>query len=120
MIASERASLILKTSMIRAAVEAVNRTDVTQCRNRSEAKKKRDEMADQVMPLLRLRIDHGQPLPEVVLDPTPTETRKRGAPSSEPEDQGMVGEVLGQVLMHLKPELVVELAELMRPKWASK
>ena len=118
MIASERASLILKTSMIRAAVEAVNRTDVTQCRNRSEAKKKRDEMADQVMPLLRLRIDHGQPLPEVVVGPT--KTRKRGAPSTEPEEDGDVGEVLSQVLMHLKPELVVELAELMRPKWASK
>ena len=45
----------------------------------------------------------------------PTETRKRGAPSTEVRTD----EVLRQVVMHLKPELVLELAELMRPKWAS-
>ena len=120
MLKSERASLIVKASMIRAAVEAVNRTDVTQCRNRSEAKKKRAEMADQVMPLLRRRIDHGQPLPEVVVDPTPTETRKRGAPSTKVPKGELLSQILRQVVMHLKPELVLELAELMRPKWASK
>lgn len=111
----KRASLILKAAKLRDAIKAiedVHRTDATQCRTRLQIRDKQAEMADQVMPMLRSRIVQGHKLPEVVVGPP--ETRKRGAPSTEPEVSDL--HHILELTLKLKPELVKELTEYMRPE----
>ena len=109
----QRVYALIKAHRLSEAVRAINECPAaTGARSLEEAKQKRVEVA----PLyLKARVKRDQALPEVQV-----RSEEEGASGEESGEGEKLRAVVGHVVRELKPELVIELAEYLRPKWSGK
>ena len=107
----DRVYALIKVHRLSEAVRAINECPAaTGARSLEEAKQMRVEAAPVY---LKTRVESDQALPDVQV-----RSEEEGASGEESGEGERLRAVVGHVVKELKQELVIELAEYLRPKWS--